>query len=214
MNLANRNFSLLAAIGFVFLSILPFSVSASNEALTDLLKVLMEKGTITADEYTILKAAAQRVTEKTSIMSADKMVTLEKKTRKLSAETNWAEKIRIEGDIRTRYQYEKKDGNEERSRGRIRYRLGVIANPITNWTIGGGLASGGSDPRSTNQDMKDGFVRLMRERFHGDKYPQQFDQDVAPQHNVQTTIETNNKGLKSIRQGCPSGIVSAWNVER
>jgi hypothetical protein len=157
VNLVNRNFSLLAAIGFVFLSVLPFSVSASNEALTDLLKVLMEKGTITADEYTVLKAAAQTVTEKTSIVSADKMVTLETKTRKLSAETNWAEKIRIEGDIRTRYQYEKKDGNEERSRGRIRYRLGVIANPITNWTIGGGLASGGSDPRSTNQDMKDGF---------------------------------------------------------
>ena len=164
MSLANRNFSLLAAIGFVFLSILSFSVSASNEALTDLLKVLMEKNTITAEEYTILKTAAQTGPEKVSVVSAKKMWTpeakpdvLEAKNRKLSAEISWAEKIKIEGDIRTRYQYEKKDGKEERSRGRVRYRLGIIANPIVNWTVGAGLASGGSDPRSTNQDMKDGF---------------------------------------------------------
>lgn len=164
MSLANRNFSLLVAIEFVFLSILSFSVSASNEALTDLLKVLMEKGTITLEEYTSLKTAAQVRPEKTSVVSVKKMQTpeakldvLKVKTRKLSTEISWAEKIKIEGDIRTRYQYEKKDGNEERSRGRIRYRLGMIANPIVNWTVGGGLASGGSDPRSSNQDMKDGF---------------------------------------------------------
>ena len=61
----NRNF-FVGSYRICLLIHFPFSVSASNEALTDLLKVLMEKGTITSEEYTSLKSRAQIGAEKTS----------------------------------------------------------------------------------------------------------------------------------------------------
>ena len=147
-----------------FLSTFSLSVNASNEALTDLLKVLMERGTITSEEYSVLKGAAHKDAEKASVVTPEKVMAVEKKLGALESKTKrslkkikWAEKVKVEGDIRTRYQFEDKTGSEERSRGRIRYRLGVIAKPISNWQVGAGLASGGSNPRSTNQTMQDAF---------------------------------------------------------
>ena len=77
---------------------------------------------------------------------------------------DWASKVHLSGDLRLRYEYD--DDNERenlagnnvgRHRGRLRYRLGVITDPIDKLEIGGGIASGGDDPRSTNQTFGDDF---------------------------------------------------------
>ncbi len=155
---------LLVAAAFFALTIFSIAASASNEALTDLLKVLVDRGTITADEYSILKRAAAGDHEKSSTVTFEKMAGAEKKlakaeksTKKALPKTKWTEKVKVKGDIRTRYQFESEDGKDGRSRGRLRYRLGVIAKPISNWEVGAGFASGNSDPRSSNQTMEDAF---------------------------------------------------------
>ncbi len=70
----------------------------------------------------------------------------------------WIQKTKLKGDLRLRYQYERREKDTEgRERGRVRYRLGIIANPLPNVEVGAGLASGGSDARSTNQTFDDVF---------------------------------------------------------
>lgn len=69
----------------------------------------------------------------------------------------WAEKIKLKGDLRNRYEYINDEGQEDRSRGRFRYRLGVIATPLDRIEVGAGLASGSRDQRSTNQSFGDTF---------------------------------------------------------
>jgi hypothetical protein len=70
----------------------------------------------------------------------------------------WIQTTKLKGDFRLRYQYERKESDiEGRERGRIRYRLGIISNPLPKIEVGAGLASGGSDARSTNQTFDDVF---------------------------------------------------------
>ena len=70
----------------------------------------------------------------------------------------WAKKIKIKGDLRTRFQYERQETNTDaRERGRIRYRLGLESKLSDDLKVGAGLASGGDDPRSTNQTFEDTF---------------------------------------------------------
>ena len=61
--------------------------------------------------------------------------------------------IALKGDLRTRYDYTDREGSEARGRGRLRYRLGVIANPVANLEVGAGIASGTGDQRSSNQSF-------------------------------------------------------------
>ena len=69
----------------------------------------------------------------------------------------WAKRFELEGDFRLRYQYEDTTGETERHRGRLRYRLGLTANVTDQIKAVFGLASGGDDPRSTNQTFQDTF---------------------------------------------------------
>ncbi|MGY8813391.1 MAG: putative porin, partial [Gammaproteobacteria bacterium] len=70
---------------------------------------------------------------------------------------SWASKISLKGDARMRYSGKKEEPNINRDRGRVRYRLGVIAQPTSDWEVGAGLASGTDDLRSTNQTFGDTF---------------------------------------------------------
>lgn len=80
-----------------------------------------------------------------------------KKTKKSSA--SWAGKIKLKGDVRLRYQTEDKgnDGKVSRDRYRARARVGIIAKPNDKWEAGIGLATGGTDPRSTNETLDNTF---------------------------------------------------------
>jgi len=79
----------------------------------------------------------------------------------------WADKIKIKGDLRYRFEWYGKeiyDGEDlldtldSRCRNRVRARLGVVAKPEDNLELYVGLASGSSDPVSTNQTFDDYFT--------------------------------------------------------
>ncbi len=71
----------------------------------------------------------------------------------------WIQNSKLKGDFRLRYQYDdkKNDSKSGRNRARIRYRLGVESKVNDSLKVAAGLASGGSDPRSTNQTFQDTF---------------------------------------------------------
>jgi len=71
----------------------------------------------------------------------------------------WIRNMKLKGDFRLRYQYDDKDKDSVsgRNRGRIRYRLGIETDINDQVKVAAGLASGSSDPRSTNQTFQDTF---------------------------------------------------------
>ena len=130
---------------------------AANQAMTDLIKILHDKGSLTTEEYQLLVKAAnaddQHAAEANRVIEeqvAD--------VAKASKASSWTDSIRLKGDIRLRYQDQSQDGKVDRDRGRLRYRLGVAAKPNDGLEVGAGLASGGPDPRSTNQSFDSSFT--------------------------------------------------------
>ena len=69
----------------------------------------------------------------------------------------WIQNIELKGDLRLRYQWEKKKSSIDRHRGRYRFRWGATTKVVDKVKVGFGLASGGTDPRSTNQTMTNSF---------------------------------------------------------
>ncbi|MBN1793477.1 MAG: putative porin [Candidatus Omnitrophica bacterium] len=78
----------------------------------------------------------------------------------------WVQTFKLGGDLRLRYQWEAQDSKPEnggsvteddRERVRIRMRLGAEAKVNDQMKAAVGLASGSSDPRSTNQTLQDQF---------------------------------------------------------
>jgi Putative porin len=87
--------------------------------------------------------------------------TLEERVQHLETQLPaWMKIFQLSGDLRLRYQYEEDEDETEtteRHRGRFRYRLNIDANILENLKVGFGIASGGDDPRSTNQSFQDSF---------------------------------------------------------
>ncbi|MDD4294092.1 MAG: putative porin [Candidatus Omnitrophica bacterium] len=69
----------------------------------------------------------------------------------------WVQNVKLKGDFRLRYQAEDKKSGADRHRGRIRYRLGVESKVNKKLKVAAGFASGGADPRSTNQTLENSF---------------------------------------------------------
>ena len=69
---------------------------------------------------------------------------------------SWSDRVRLDGDFRYRYSYIDAQGSASRSRNRIRARTNIKADLVDDVVIGFGLASGGSDPVSTNQTLGGG----------------------------------------------------------
>ena len=135
-------------------------VSASSEAMLELIKILRDKGNITDSEYELLRnaAAADEEKIKDSVSEVRQDVEDDIGVANKSMElAGWASKLRLKGDIRLRYQPQDKDPGGSSNRSRARYRLGVIAQPFDDWEVGAGLASGSSDSRSTNQTFTNYF---------------------------------------------------------
>ena len=106
---------------------------------------LVEKGILTSSEA------------KTILNETKKEVEKEIANGTYSSLPQWVRKMKFKGDLRLRYQWNRKKGARQRHRGRYRFRLGVQTKVIDNLKIGFGLATGGSDPRSTNQTMTGSF---------------------------------------------------------
>lgn len=132
-------------------------VFAVNEAMLDLLKVLYDKGTLTSQEYELLVNASRADEEKIESSKNDMQHAVKEEISTFEKASGWTKKIKLKGDIRTRYQGQWEDGAVDRHRGRIRYRLGIIGTPTDGLEVGAGLASGSSDLRSTNQSFDTTF---------------------------------------------------------
>jgi polyhydroxyalkanoate synthesis regulator phasin len=82
-----------------------------------------------------------------------------RKEAKLIELPKWVEKMKVKGDFRFRFQTQDRDGDgkDRRDRWRFRLRVGAVTDVNKQWKAGFGLATGGDDPRSTNQTMDDTF---------------------------------------------------------
>ncbi|MGK0299127.1 MAG: hypothetical protein ACI9XC_002755, partial [Gammaproteobacteria bacterium] len=115
-------------------SFIPIQAIAANSAMIELIEILNNKGSITNEEYQLLKNAAMsdQKHEEVTIQEIQKDVKDEVMlvTKDLNVTTtNWTSKISLKGDARMRYSGKKEEPNINRDRGRVRYRLGVIAQP-------------------------------------------------------------------------------------
>jgi hypothetical protein len=134
---------MLSTIIFVF--IVTTRLSHANEIET-LLNKLVEKGVLTGAE-------AQQVLVETREEERKKIAQV-----KHDILPEWIQKTKFQGDFRLREQYEKRDAtNEARWRTRFRLRFGFETKVNDKFLVGFGLASGSSDPRSTNQTFQDTF---------------------------------------------------------
>ena len=72
-------------------------------------------------------------------------------------DTSWADRIKLKGDFRLRYENIDEDGEEERNRARFRARFGLSADVRDDVKVVFQLATGGDSPTSANQTFDDGF---------------------------------------------------------
>jgi hypothetical protein len=77
---------------------------------------------------------------------------------------SWADRIKLQGDFRYRYQNDEISQNlatalgdkDSRNRQRIRARAAIVAKMKNDFEVGFGMATGGDDPVSTNQTLGGG----------------------------------------------------------
>ncbi len=74
-----------------------------------------------------------------------------------AGDVSWTKRLKLKGDFRLRHQWQEETGRDQRSRERIRFRLGATVEVSDCWKVGFGLATGGDDPRSTNQTLEAAF---------------------------------------------------------
>jgi len=73
------------------------------------------------------------------------------------AKAGWTDRVRITGDLRSRYENINDDLKpEDQNRHRIRARLAIATNLSDRWSAGIGLATGGDSPVSSNQTLGGG----------------------------------------------------------
>lgn len=136
-NRSSRKGVLLAA-----LTLAPFTQAQSSDAIID---KLVEKGILTVKEAKDLRDEADKDFSKSYAAK--------------SGLQEWVQALKINGDLRGRYEGFFRDEATLAHRDRFRYRmrLGVTANIVESFEVGVRLASGdaGSDPISTNQSMQD-----------------------------------------------------------
>lgn len=139
-----RRYAILAAMMFF---VLTAHTTFSQAGEIDLLvEKLVEKGILTSTEAKIIVDETRQEVAK------------ELASGKSASVPQWVQSMKLKGDLRLRYQYERKtSAAEARDRARLRYRLGIESIVNDKTTVGFGIASGGADPRSTNQTFEDSF---------------------------------------------------------
>ncbi len=116
-----------------------------------LINKLVQKGVLSQEDAVQLKA---EVVAESKVSESKVQAASEAKNEEMPA---WVKNTKLTGDFRTRYQYDRRnteDASErDRSRGRIRYRLGIETKVNDQVKVAAGLASDGGSPRSTNQTL-------------------------------------------------------------
>jgi hypothetical protein len=151
-------------IAGVFLIPVGFENPACAGEADVLINFLVKKGVLTQKEATELlqqmrgEVERQEATVRDMARSTAKETVRKEQPGKVKL-PKWVDSVTLKGDFRFRYQEEntKNDDNDDRRRERIRLRLGGEAKICKNWKVGFGLATGGNDPRSTNQTLQNAF---------------------------------------------------------
>ena len=78
-------------------------------------------------------------------------------TEATGKENSIFKKFHFKSDYRLRYQWQSETGKANRERVRIRLRAGAVFPVNDKIRVGAGLATGGADPRSTNQTLEGVF---------------------------------------------------------
>ncbi|MFT5169494.1 MAG: hypothetical protein ACI9E5_001292 [Candidatus Omnitrophota bacterium] len=122
------------------------TVMAQASEIEILVNKLVDKGILSPIEADIIKDETKQA------------VVAEVSEGKSYAIPAWVQNVKIKQDLRLRHQWEKKKSDAEgRNRSRIRYRLGLETKVADGITAGIGLATGGTDHRSTNETLEDTF---------------------------------------------------------
>jgi hypothetical protein len=132
----------------------------AGESMNDLLKVLRDNGTISATDYELLVNAAKADEEKVND-AVNRVAKVEEKSSSLK-NLSWAEKIKIKGDVRFRYENRNQESEGESSvqntdRLRVRARVGVYADVNDQVKAGMRFVSTANDATSTNESLDDNF---------------------------------------------------------
>ena len=130
----------------VFFCLVTVTLSQAGSEVDVLVETLVKKGYLTPLEAQIIQDEAKQAAAEDMAAGKDFGV------------PDWVQKMKVKGDVRVRYQYEKDQTDaKSRERGRVRFRLGLETKVTDEVKAGVGLASGGDDPRSTNQTFQDTF---------------------------------------------------------
>lgn len=73
-----------------------------------------------------------------------------------AAQSSWADKVKIKGDLRYRFEHVEEDGSTSKNRQRIRARLGAYAE-VNDFTTAGIRIRTGEEANSGNQTIGDNF---------------------------------------------------------
>ena len=123
------------------------SAASAVTEMEILVDKLVEKGILTpAEGDKILRetqAEAKKQKEETKKAVAKELI------------PQWVSKTKLYGDFRLRYQYVDVDEQRSQSQGRFRVRLNLDIEVAEKLKFIFGIASGGSDPRSSNQSFGD-----------------------------------------------------------
>jgi len=151
--------ALLAATGLAALLLTSAASAAVSDEDFQELKQMLEQALDRIDE---LEQQPSQKTATAETVPAEQVAANTARLEKLS----WAERIKLKGDFRYRYQPEEAKGlldganqplnDTTRNRQRIRARLAVAANLGDNLEVGLGVATGGDDPVSSNQTLGGG----------------------------------------------------------
>ena len=125
-----------------------------------LVEKLLQKGILSKEDAAdILQEVRQAAQEERQALVQATAETIRRDSTLLAADLPaWIKNTRFSGDLRLRYQMDDRPaGAKDRHRGRYRFRLGFTNQITDDIEIGFGLASGPSNPRSSNQDMVNSF---------------------------------------------------------
>ena len=147
---------------FLLLAINVFAWSTAFGAVSDedfeqlreqLAAVSQRLDELAAENTELRRSQAQAVTVVTDVQTSVAEV---QESGADAAPESWADRIRLDGDFRYRYENIDAQGSPERNRNRIRARANIRADLADDVEVGFGLATGGDDPVSANQTLGGG----------------------------------------------------------
>ena len=124
-----------------------------------LIEKLVERGILSPSDAREIAREVQRAAQKEheQVVRETKEAIIKEQPALAAGVPQWIGKTTFTGDFRLRYQFNDRGSEPDRHRGRYRLRLGCTTEVTDSIRVGFGLATGGTDPRSTNQSMTNSF---------------------------------------------------------